>query len=102
MAFKIPHAFHPIAVLALARSTLAPTPEPDARLTGANNAECAAAWVRCFATVTPRGPSLPKDGMPFLAAQLQLGVGPAGTLQALDRMLDATLKAKGDPFNRTQ
>ncbi len=40
--------------------------------------------------------------MPFLAAQPQLGVNPADTLHALDRMLDATLKAKGDPFDRTR
>jgi hypothetical protein len=37
--------------------------------------------------------------MPFLAARLQLGMDPHGALAALDRMLDATLKAKPDPFN---
>lgn len=79
--------------------TSAQAQEPDARLTGANYAERAAACVRYFAMVTPRSPTFPKDGMPFLAARLQLGIDPPGTLAALDRMLDATLKAKPDPFN---
>lgn len=72
---------------------------PDPRLTAKSYAERSAACVRYFATATPRSPTFPKDGMPFLAARLQLGVDTPGTLAALDRMLDATLKARPDPFN---
>ena len=77
----------------------AQTSAPEPRLTGKNYAERSAACVRYFATVSPRSPTFPKDGMPFLAARLQLGMDKPGTLAALDRMLDATLKAKPDPFN---
>lgn len=88
------------ASLALAASAQSPSAsEPNPRLTGATYAERAAACIRYFATVAPRSPTFPKDGMPFLAARLQLEVEPAATLAALDRMLDATLKAKLDPFN---
>jgi len=72
---------------------------PSPLLTGANYAERSLACAHYFAAAAPRSPTFPKDGMPFLAARLQLGVDPAGTLAALDRMLDATLKAKPDPFN---
>ena len=73
--------------------------EANPRLTGANYAERSAACVRYFAAAPPRSPTFPKDGMPFLAARLQLGMDPPATLAALDKMLDATLKAKPDPFN---
>ena len=80
-------------------SSAAPAAEPGPRLSGNSYGERSAACVRYFATVTPRSPTFPKDGMPFLAARLQLGVDIPGTMAALDRMLDATLKAKPDPFN---
>lgn len=82
-----------------AGTMFAQTPEVNPRLVGKNYAERAAACVRYFAAAPPRSPTFPKDGMPFLAARLQLGVDVPGTLAALDRMLDATLKAKPDPFN---
>ena len=69
------------------------------RLTGKTYAERAFACTQYFGTATPRSTTFPKDGMPFLAARLQLGVDTAGTLVAIDKMLDATLKAKPDPFN---
>lgn len=72
---------------------------PNPRLTGKTYAERSLACTKYFATVTPRSPTFPKDGMPFLAARLQLGVDTPSTLAALDKMLDATLKARPDPFN---
>jgi hypothetical protein len=69
------------------------------QLTGKTYAERAFACTQYFGTATPRSTTFPKDGMPFLAARLQLGVDTAGTLVAIDKMLDATLKAKPDPFN---
>ncbi len=69
------------------------------RLTGKTYAERAQACVKYFATTVPRSPTFPKDGMPFLAARLESGADLPGTLLALDKMLDATLKAKPDPFN---
>jgi hypothetical protein len=93
------------ALSAPAAKTTSPQPTPTSaaapnpKLTGKSYAERAAACVRYFADAPPRSTTFPKDGMPFLAARLQLGVDPAGTLAALDRMLDATLKAKPDPFN---
>lgn len=76
-----------------------PTTGPNSHLVGHGYAERAAACVKYFATTTPRSPTFPKDGMPFLAARLQLGIEPPVTLAAVDKMLDATLKAKPDPFN---
>ena len=73
--------------------------EPNPRLTGEDYRQRAAACVKYFATVTPRSPTFPKDGMPFLAARLESEVNQAETLKAIDRMLDATLKARPDPFN---
>jgi hypothetical protein len=82
---------------AAAESPAAAAPNPQ--LTGKTYVERSTACVRYFATTPPRSSTFPKDGMAFLAARLQLGVDPAGTLTALDKMLDATLKAKPDPFN---
>lgn len=75
------------------------TTTPNPRLAGKTYAERALACSRHFATTTPRSPTFPKDGMPFLAARLQHGIDTPVTLVALDKMLDATLKAKPDPFN---
>ena len=89
------------ALLALACLPMAAqsTSVPDGRITGKNYAERAAAAVQLFATLSPANPNFPKEAMPFHAARLQVGTDIPGTLKTIDRMLDATLKAKPDPFN---
>ncbi|MBN8459372.1 MAG: hypothetical protein J0M04_16205 [Verrucomicrobia bacterium] len=56
-------------------------------------------FVRYLASATPRNPDFPKEAMPYYAARLQLGADPAATVKAIDHMLDATAKARPDPFN---
>ena len=99
---KCPNIFRvlPAFVFLICGYASAQTPAvPDGRVSGKDYAERAAAAVRLYATLSPSNPNFPKDAMPFHAARLQLGVDVPGTLKTIDRMLDATLKAKPDPFN---
>jgi hypothetical protein len=72
---------------------------PSSRIVGKTYEERSSAFIRYLAAAKPRNPNFPKEAMPYYAARLQLGVDPAGTRAAIDRMLDATVKARPDPFN---
>lgn len=95
---KFLHVFLASALM-FAGTDVARSAEPNPRLTGANYPERSLACVRYFSQVTPRSPTFAKDGMPFLAARLQLGVDLPNTIKAVDKMLDAALKSRPDPFN---
>ena len=68
-------------------------------ISGKNYEERTGNYIRYLATAQPRNPNFPKEAMPYYAARLQLGIDPAGTRAAIDKMLDATVKARPDPFN---
>ncbi|MEY3895494.1 MAG: hypothetical protein RLZZ214_1013, partial [Verrucomicrobiota bacterium] len=68
-------------------------------ISGKNFEERAGNYLRYLVTAQPRNPDFPKEAMPVYAARLQLGTDPAGTRAAIDKMLDATVKARPDPFN---
>jgi hypothetical protein len=72
---------------------------PSSRITGKTYEERSSTFIRYLAAAKPRNPNFPKEAMPYYAARLQLGIDPAGTRAAIDRMLDATVKARPDPFN---
>jgi hypothetical protein len=72
---------------------------PSSRITGKDYAERTGAYIRYLAAAKPRNPNFPKEAMPYYAARVQLGIDPAGTRKAIDAMLDATVKARPDPFN---
>jgi hypothetical protein len=72
---------------------------PSSFVTGGTYDERSGAFIRYLAAATPRNANFPKEAMPYYAARLQLGVDPAGTRKAIDRMLDAAVKARPDPFN---
>lgn len=68
-------------------------------ITGKTYKERTENYIRYLATAQPRNPDFPKEAMPVYAARLQLGTDPAATRAAIDKMLDATVKARPDPFN---
>ena len=72
---------------------------PSPYVAGKDYAERAAAACRLFAATKPDKPDFPKDAMPLYTARLQTDTDVERTLQALDHMMDATLKARLDPFN---
>lgn len=73
--------------------------EVSSRIEGKTYAERSASVIRYFASAESRTPMFPKDAMPFYAARLEVGADVPGTLKRIDAMLDATLKARLDPFN---
>lgn len=72
---------------------------PSSIVTGKTYEERSDGFIRYLSAATPRNANFPKEAMPYYAARLQLGVDPEGTRGAIDRMLDATVKARPDPFN---
>ena len=82
-----------------AADAAAATPEISSRIVGKNYAERCAAFTRYLANAKPSNPNFPKEATTYYAARLQLGVDLPGTVKAIDKMIDATLKAKPDPFN---
>jgi hypothetical protein len=72
---------------------------PSSFVTGKTHQERGDAFIRYLAYAKPRNPNFPKEAMPYYAARLQLGIDPEGTRKVIDRMLDATVKARPDPFN---
>ena len=96
------HFFHKLALLltllgATAASTHAAA--PSSRIVGKTYEERSDSFIRYLAAAKPRNANFPKEAMPYYAARLQLGIDPAGTRAAIDRMLDATVRARPDPFN---
>lgn len=74
-------------------------PAESPLIEGKDYAERSAAFVKYLAATQPKNPKFPKEAAAYFAARLQLGVDLPGTQQAITAMLDATLKAKPDPFN---
>ena len=66
---------------------------------GTSYPERSSTFIRYLAAAKPNNPNFPKEAMPYYAARLQLGVDPEGTRLSIDKMLDATIKARTDPFN---
>ena len=87
------------AFLLLAFGTPLRAQSPSPYVAGKDYAARAAATCRLFAVTIPDRPNFPKDAMPLYAARLQTGTDVDGTLQSVDKMMDATLNAKLDPFN---
>lgn len=97
---KIPIRTEFVSVLlAVALAPFARAQAPAPLIAGKDYAERSAAFVRYLAAAKPANPNFPKDAAPYHAARLQLGTDLPGTLKTIDTMLDATLKAKPDPFN---
>ncbi|MEY4242614.1 MAG: hypothetical protein RLZZ245_199 [Verrucomicrobiota bacterium] len=71
----------------------------SSKIAGTTYEERTAAFVRYLASATPRNANFPKEAMPYYAARLQLGVDVEKTRQQIDTMLDATVRARPDPFN---
>ena len=90
------HVLSTIAFLLCGTAILA---ENSSRIIGKTYEERSDAFVRYLAAATPRNPNFPKEAMPYYAARVQLGIDLAGTRKAIDAMLDATVKARPDPFN---
>lgn len=86
-------------VLTAASTTTLFAAEPSPLNAGATYAERTSTFIRYLAAAKPNNPNFPKEAMPYYAARLQLGVDPEGTRRAIDTMLDATVKARTDPFN---
>lgn len=72
---------------------------PSSLTSGSTYAERSGAFIRYLASANPRNANFPKEAMPYYAARVQLGVDPVGTRKAIDKMLDATVRARPDPFN---
>lgn len=62
-------------------------------------AVAAADFASLYAAVEARQPDFPKDAMPLYAARLAAGVRVEETLAATDRMMNAALQARLDPFH---
>lgn len=77
----------------------AETSSISSRISGDNFTRRSEAFIRYLASAKPANPRFPKEAAAYYAARLQLGADVPGTLKAIDVMLDATLKAKPDPFN---
>ena len=88
----------PIACLAVLLTGILRA-EPSSRISGDTYAERSDAFIRYLAAASPRNADFPKEAMPYYAARLQLGIDPEATRKVIDRMLDATVKARPDPFN---
>jgi hypothetical protein len=73
--------------------------QDKSRLNGKTYEERSQQLVAYFAEAKPRNGNFPKEAMPFYAARLQLGIDTPGTLQAIEKMVDATIRARPDPFN---
>jgi hypothetical protein len=71
----------------------------NSRLDGKDYPQRCEQLIRYFATATPKNPNFPKDAMPYHAARLECGVDLPVTLKTIEKMLDATLKARPDPFH---
>ncbi|TAE90820.1 MAG: hypothetical protein EAZ81_08630, partial [Verrucomicrobia bacterium] len=73
--------------------------QDKSRLNGKTYEERCQQLVAYFAEAKPRNANFPKEAMPFYAARLQLGMDTPGTLQQIEKMVDATIKGRPDPFN---
>lgn len=88
-----------VAASLCAGTLLGQSPEPSPLIAGKDYAERSAAFIRYLAGAKPKNLNFPKESAPHFAARLQLGTDIPGTLKSIDTMLDATLKARPDPFN---
>ena len=99
MNLRIGQRLYTAIILLIAATLPAPAQAAPSYIAGKDYAARAAAACRLYAATAPARPDFPKDAMPLYAARLQTGTDVAGTLQAVDKMMDATLKARLDPFN---
>ncbi|MDX6765241.1 MAG: hypothetical protein SFU85_00460 [Candidatus Methylacidiphilales bacterium] len=90
----------PVPILALLLSTGSLfSAEVGGYIAGRDWEERGQGLARWLSENDPAHPDFPKEAMPHYAARLQTGIRAEEALVSMGRMIEATLRAKPDPFN---